>query len=144
MGGLLHLVQRGRPWAGPQPARSLLAVPKVTALPSTASIPITVLRYSSPLHFGFNVSCCKFLFTVLRNVCHYYCLAVASVVSCSLTCLTKYDLTIHKSLNYELRMLIDGVVKRYPTAVVELDTPYIQRNNESSLYGNTRARYNYW
>jgi len=26
--------------------------------------------------------------------------------------------------SYELCMLIDGVVKRYPTAVVELDTPY--------------------
>ena len=45
--------------------------------------------------------------------------------------------------SYELCMLIDGVVKRYPTAVVELDT-VLQRNNESSLYGNTRAGYNYW
>ena len=26
--------------------------------------------------------------------------------------------------SYELCMLIDGVVKRYPTAIVELDTPY--------------------
>ena len=26
--------------------------------------------------------------------------------------------------SYELCMLIDGVVKRYPTAVVELNTPY--------------------
>ena len=26
--------------------------------------------------------------------------------------------------SYELCMLIDGIVKRYPTAMVELDTPY--------------------
>ena len=26
--------------------------------------------------------------------------------------------------SYELCMLIDGVVKRYPTAIVDLDTPY--------------------
>ena len=35
MGGLLHLVQRGGDWAGPQPApcRTLLAVPNLTAHP---------------------------------------------------------------------------------------------------------------
>ena len=42
MGGLLHLVQRGGYWAGPQPAQALLAVPNVTVHPSTASVPITV------------------------------------------------------------------------------------------------------
>ena len=47
MGGLLHLVQRGgacrgRDGALPSP---LLAVPNVTAHPSTASVPITVLLY---------------------------------------------------------------------------------------------------
>jgi len=55
MGGLLHLVQRGGVWAGPQPARPLLAVPNVTAHPSTASVPITVLLYNGPLLCGFNV-----------------------------------------------------------------------------------------
>ena len=39
MGGLLHLVQRGGDWAGPQPTQSLLAVPNVTAHPLTASVP---------------------------------------------------------------------------------------------------------
>jgi len=39
MGGLLHLVQRGGAWAWPQPTRPLLAVPNVTAHPSTASVP---------------------------------------------------------------------------------------------------------
>jgi len=55
MGGLLHLVQRGGDWAGPQPAQALLAVPNVTAHPSTASAPTTVLLHNGPLVCGFNV-----------------------------------------------------------------------------------------
>ena len=57
MGGLLHLVQRRRrgDWAGPSPPRPRLAVPNVTAHPSTASVPITVLLYNGPLLCGFNV-----------------------------------------------------------------------------------------
>ena len=48
MDGVLHLVQQGDDWAGPQPAQALLAVPNVTAHPSTASVPITftVLLYN--------------------------------------------------------------------------------------------------
>jgi len=50
-GKLLHFVQRGGDWAGRSPPRQrpLLAVPNVTAHPSTASVPITVLLC------GFNV-----------------------------------------------------------------------------------------
>ena len=33
----------------------LLAVPKVTVHPSSASVPITVMLYSGPLHYGFNM-----------------------------------------------------------------------------------------
>jgi len=40
IGGLLHLVQRRGDWAAQAP---LIAVPNVTAHPSTASVPITVL-----------------------------------------------------------------------------------------------------
>ena len=40
---LLHLVQRWGYWA-----RLLFAVPNVTAHPSTASVPITVLLYNGP------------------------------------------------------------------------------------------------
>jgi len=40
MGGLLHLVQQG-----PRPPSPLLAVLNVTAHPSKASVPITVLLY---------------------------------------------------------------------------------------------------
>jgi len=56
MGGLLHLVQRGgdygaRPWP-------LLAVRNVTAHPSTASVPVTVLRCRAVLMWALNwVNC---------------------------------------------------------------------------------------
>ena len=56
MSGLLHLVQRGWDWAGPQLASPLITVPNVTAHPSTASVPITVLLYNGPLLCGFNVT----------------------------------------------------------------------------------------
>ena len=49
------MVQRGGDWAGPQPPRPLLAVPNITAHPSTASVPITILLYNGPLLCGFNV-----------------------------------------------------------------------------------------
>ena len=43
----------GRAAAPPSP---LIAVPNVTAHPSTASVPITVLLYDDPLLCGFNVA----------------------------------------------------------------------------------------
>ena len=52
MGGLLHLVQRGRAWVEPQPTQALLRCTKlsnITAHPLTASVPITVLLYNGPL-----------------------------------------------------------------------------------------------
>jgi len=48
MGGLLQLVQRVGDWAG--------TVPNVTAHPSAASVPITVLLYNGPFLCGFNVA----------------------------------------------------------------------------------------
>jgi len=55
MGGLLHFVQRGWDRSPPSP---ILAVPNVTAHPSTAKLPITVLVYNDYviLLCGFNVS----------------------------------------------------------------------------------------
>jgi len=55
LGGLL--VQREGNWAGrgrstPTP---VLAVPNVTAYPTTASVPITILLHCGPLLCGFNV-----------------------------------------------------------------------------------------
>ena len=41
---------------GRSPPRPLLALPNVTAHPSTASVPITVLLYNGTLLCGFNVS----------------------------------------------------------------------------------------
>jgi len=57
-GWAVTLIQRGRNWAtgrGTSPPEPLLAVPNVTAHPSTASVPITVLLYNGPLLCGFNV-----------------------------------------------------------------------------------------
>jgi len=51
----------GRRWVPVQPGHSvspprpLLTVPNVTAYPSTASVPITVLLYDGPLLCSFNV-----------------------------------------------------------------------------------------
>jgi len=55
MGGLLHLVQRGGDWVGPQLSQSPPCCSDVTAHPSTASVPITILLYSGPLLCSFNV-----------------------------------------------------------------------------------------
>ena len=45
MGGLLHLVQRGGDCSGraAAPPSALVALPNVTAHPSTASVPVTLL-----------------------------------------------------------------------------------------------------
>jgi len=44
----------------------------------------------------------------------------------STTCVVKSSLVKREQMtgSYELCMLIDGVVKRYPTTIVDLDTPY--------------------
>ena len=55
MGGLLDLVQRERPGRAAVPPSPLLAIPNVTAHPSTASVPIIVLSYEDPLLCGFDV-----------------------------------------------------------------------------------------
>jgi len=47
---------RGANWAGCSPSSPHLAVPNVTAHPSTASVPITVLPYDGPLLCGYNAS----------------------------------------------------------------------------------------
>jgi len=57
MGGLLHfLVREERSGRAAAPPSHLLAVPNVTAHPSTASVPVTVLLYDGPLLCGFNVA----------------------------------------------------------------------------------------
>ena len=45
----------------------LLAVPNVTAHPSTASVPITVFLYNGPLLCGFNVAIKGLAPTVITN-----------------------------------------------------------------------------
>jgi len=50
-----HLNRRATDHYTVSPPRPLLAVPIVTAHPSTASVPITVLLCNCPLFWGFNV-----------------------------------------------------------------------------------------
>jgi len=61
MGGLLHLVQRGRDWVGWGPAQSIRRC--TTTYTSTASVPITVLLYDGPLLCSFNVAIKGFMIT---------------------------------------------------------------------------------
>jgi len=56
MGRVLHLVQQGGDWAGPQPAQAPPRYTILAAHPSTANVPITVLLYNGPLLCGFNVA----------------------------------------------------------------------------------------
>ena len=49
------LYNEEEPWRAAVPSSALLAVPNVTAHPSTASVPITVLLYNGPLLCGFSV-----------------------------------------------------------------------------------------
>jgi len=65
MGWLLHLVQRGGDWARRSPPSPLLAVPNVTAHPSTDSVPITVLLR------GFNVPTDGLIHCRNSNTRHY-------------------------------------------------------------------------
>jgi len=53
----------------PSPPRPLLAVPNVTAHPSTASVPITVLLYNGPLLCGFNLHVKGLKFRLVRCSC---------------------------------------------------------------------------
>jgi len=98
--------------------------------------------YTSTLIRGKNVT-----HRVLQsmNVFQATKMACALKYTGSTTCAVKSSLVKPEQMtgSYELCMLIDGVVRRYPTAVAELDTP-LQRNNESTLYADTRAGYNHW
>ena len=49
------MVQQGWTGRGRSPPRTLFAVPNVTAYPSMASVPVTVLLCDGPLLCGFNV-----------------------------------------------------------------------------------------
>jgi len=55
MGGLLHWHSEEKTGQGRSPPRPLLAVPNVTAHPSTACLPITVSLYTCTLLRGFSV-----------------------------------------------------------------------------------------
>ena len=54
IGGLLHLVQQGEDWAGPQPAEAPPRCTKCNIPPINRQCTITVLLYNGPLLCGFN------------------------------------------------------------------------------------------
>ena len=59
MGGLLHLVQRGADWVGPQPAQAPLRCTKCNSPPingqCTNHQALILLLYNGPLLCGYNV-----------------------------------------------------------------------------------------
>jgi len=55
MGGLLHLVQRGGDWVGPQPAQAPPRCTKCNRPPINGQCTITVLLYNGPLLCELNV-----------------------------------------------------------------------------------------
>ena len=59
MGGLLHCYSEDGPGRGRSPPRALFVVPNVTAYPSTANVPITVLVYRGPLLCVLNKWLCR-------------------------------------------------------------------------------------
>jgi len=63
----------------------------------------------------------------------------------STTCVVKKSLVKPEQMtgSYELCRLIDGVVKRYPTAMVELDTPYFIGKTKVLCMDNP-ARHHHW
>ena len=56
MGCYIWYIEEEGPGRAAAPPSPLLAVPNVTAHPSTASVPITVLLYGGPLLCSFNVA----------------------------------------------------------------------------------------
>jgi len=113
MGGLLHLVQRGGDWAGPQPAQALLRCTKCNshwalqfsnprAHPSTASVPITILLYNGLLLRGFNVPiwCLILVFVITWHQCWSSCTGYLSNTESNTSCVQwciKSTLDVHHS-----------------------------------------------
>jgi len=55
MGGLLHLVQQGGDWTGPQPAQAPPHCTKCNSPPINGQCTNHILLYNGPLLCGFNV-----------------------------------------------------------------------------------------
>jgi len=79
-------------------ARPLLTVPNVTAHPSTASVPITVLLYNGPLYCGFNV--------------RYNCQCRTSVYACP--SVRSWSCDLHVCFSKVGKPLTDLTTKRIP------------------------------
>jgi len=100
MDGLLHLVPQGGDWA----PRPLLAVPNVTAHPSTASVPTTILLYNGPLLCDF-----KWLRNgkeCIRNVSREISCGMCNVCT-QLVCIAAQE--IHSSFSQDSQRIIVSI-----------------------------------
>ena len=102
MGCYIWYSEEGPERAAGPPSR-LLAVPNVTAHPSAASVPITVLLYDGPLLCGFNVA-----IKGLSTACKCFCLFVV----CCLKRVHKMRFP-QKNSNFKLRSLLPTNRKSY-------------------------------
>ena len=79
MGCYIWYNEEGPEWAGAPPS-PLLAAANVTAHPSIASVPITVLPYDGPLLCGFNVATKGLILYTAVISCHYRQLPYLGIV----------------------------------------------------------------
>jgi len=69
VGGLLHLVQQGGDWAGPQPAQAPPRCTKCNSPPIMVSVPVTVLLCNGPLLCNFNLPIKGLTVLLVRLTC---------------------------------------------------------------------------
>jgi len=103
MGGLLHLVQRGGAWGDAAPPSPLLAVPNLTAHPSTASVLITVLLYDGKWLCSFNTGIKGLMARSQYHYTYSECLSATEVntyiVTCSLRMIRMFTIQLRRRSN---------------------------------------------
>jgi len=123
--------------------RPLIVVPNVTAHPSTASAPITVLQYNGPLLCSFNMSVHKGLNeTTIQYFFELFTLAVWHVlapckkmVRCTMTCIgngvyrVEYTpIEVGQSYNYVIYIQCGIIYRRYSCGI--LIAHYVTRDGD--------------
>jgi len=109
MGCYIWYREEGTGW-GPSPPRPLLTVPNVTARPSAASVPITVLLYNGPLLCGFNVDIKVLKHTSHRQISYFRLWRSATVLQ-MITCTEIYNvLNTFLAMDYVLWLKIIVII----------------------------------
>ena len=83
----------------------LFAVPNVTAHPSTANVPITVLLHNGPLLYGFNVSTKGLAFVVIQF--EIWVIQIMSTDSVDVICLSQGLIPALNQMHEHLRSVRD-------------------------------------